>query len=159
MRILKIIGDIDININLPEDTEVFESKLSDYMVTEYEEKFDMIFCIHALQTLWADQVGDAIQKLVKDLKDRGELHIHVPATEQAMKTLLKNENDPTLFYMIWGSKENPFHVGFNLVFLRALVEESGALIRQATIGLFSMKRGDEEVKAVEHIIVATVDRS
>jgi hypothetical protein len=159
MRVLKIIGDINIGLDLPKDTEVVEIAINDYMVTDYEEKFDMILCIHALQTLWADQTADAIQKLVDDLKEMGELHIHVPATEQATKALLKGTQDPVAFYMIWGSKERPFHSGFNLYWLRGIVENAGAIVRTATMGKFKMTSGDKELYAVEHVVIATVIRS
>jgi hypothetical protein len=159
MRVLKIIGDIDIKLDLPEDTEITEIKLDDYLVTEYENKFDIILCVHALQTLWSDQISDAAEKLVNDLEERGELHIHVPATEQAVKAMLTGTQDPVAFYMVWGTKERPFHCGFNLMWLRGIVEQSGAIVRSANMGVFKMKKGNEEVKAVEHVVIATVIRS
>ena len=143
MRVLKIIGDIGINTNLPEDADITEVKLDDYMVTEYEEKFDVILCIHTLQTLWTDQLSGAIEKLLNDLVNYGELHIHVPATEQAVRAMLKGIQDPVIFYMVWGSRERPFHSGFNLLWLRALVENAGGIVRTATMGKFKMQRGDE----------------
>ena len=159
MRVLKIVGDIDIGLDLPKNTEITEVKLSDYAVTEYAEKFDMILCVHALQTLWTDQVSEVVNKLVNDLANMGELHIHVPATEQALKAMLKGSQDPVAFYMVWGSKERPFHTGFNLLWLRLIVEQTGAIIRTATMGTFKLTSGEREVSAVEHIVIATVIRS
>jgi hypothetical protein len=159
VRVLKITSDIDINVDLPEDAEITEVKLDDYMVTEYDHKFDIILCVHALQTLWTDQVSGVIQKLVDDLAQMGELHIHVPATEQALKALMKGSQDPVAFYMVWGSKDRPFHTGFNLLWLRLIVEQAGAIIRVATVGKFKLTSAGKEVPAVEHIVIATVIRS
>jgi hypothetical protein len=159
MRVLKIVGDIDIKLDLPPDTDITETKLADYLVTEYDNKFDIILCVHALQTLWPDQVSSATEKLVNDLGERGELHIHVPATEQALRSMLKGTQDPAALYMIWGTRDNPFHSGFNLMWLRAIVEQSGAIVRSANMGIFTMKKGDEDVRAIEHVVIATVIRS
>ena len=159
MRVLKIIGDIDIKLELPEDAEIVDVKINDYLVTEYDEKFDIILCVHALQTLWVGQTTQAIEKLVDDLADRGELHVHVPATEQALKSMLRQQQDPMVFYMIWGTKDRPFHSGFTLLWLRALIEQTGASIRRAEMGVFKMQQGEKEVRGVEHVVIATVDRS
>lgn len=156
MRVLKIIGDIDIKLELIEDTEITRVGLDDYIATDYDEPFDMILCVHALQTLWADEIGPVIIKLLKDLKDRGELRIHVPATEQALKSMLRQQQDPMAFYMVWGTKDNPFHSGFTLLWLRALIEQAGAVIRLADMGIFTVKQGEKDVKGVEHVVVATV---
>lgn len=158
MRVLKIIGDIDIALELPEDAHIETVKMDDYMVTEYEERFDMILCVHTLQTLWAAQIGDAVKKLVGDLAHRGELQIHVPATEHAAKALIKDETDPIAFYMIWGTEKRPFHTGFTLMWLRAIIEQSGAIVRRANIGLFNFQFNEVEVRAPEHVVTATVDR-
>lgn len=158
MRILKIIGDIDINLELPKDAEIQTAKLNDYIVTEYKEKFDIILCVQVLQTLWAAQVGQAIEKLVEDLEHMGELHIHVPATEQAAKALLKEEADPVAFYLLWGTEDRPFHTGFTLTWLRAEVMAAGAIVRSANIGLFNLRFNEREVRAPEHVVIATVVR-
>ena len=159
MRVLKIVGDINISVDLPKDAEIIEANLEEFISTEYEDKFDIILCVHVLQSLWTDQVSEVIGKLVNDLKEKGELHIHVPATEQATKALLQGVQDPVAFYMIWGSKERPSHTGFNLFWLRTLVEQTGAIVRNATMGKFKMVSGDKEVYALEHIVIATVIRS
>lgn len=159
MRILKIFGDINIEIDAPEDAEIIEIDINEYRDTEYEEKFDLIFCIHALQTFWAHEVNDVIKKLVDDLAHMGELHIHVPAVEQAAKSLLKNETDPLSFYMIWGTQNRPFHCGFTLLWLRAAVTQAGGLVRDASFSRFNIKLDDKELGAIGHAVLATVVRS
>jgi hypothetical protein len=156
MKVLKIIGDIDINAQLPEDAEVITTKIDDYMVAEYEEPFDMIFCIHVLQTMWGTRVNGVIDKMVKELKPMGELHVYVPAVEYAAKVLAKNNPDPVALYMIWGSQDRPFHCGFTLMWLRALVEETGAVVRSANVGIFTLNFNDQEARVPQHAVVATV---
>jgi hypothetical protein len=158
MRVLKVVGDIDVNLDLPEDTEITEIGLEDYLEATYEEKFDLIFCVHVLQALWASQVSDVIGKLVSELKQGGELHIHVPATEQAAKALLLNETDPVAFYMIWGTEKRPFHTGFTLLWLRAILTQVGAIVRNANMGIYNLTFNGREAKAVEHVVIATVIR-
>jgi hypothetical protein len=158
MRVLKIISDIEIVVTLPEDAEIVTVSMGDYLTQEYQEKFDMIFCVHSLQTLWASQVASAIKKMVGDLANLGELYIHVPATEHAAKALLRDETDPAAFYLIWGTEKRPFHVGFTLFWLRALVEQAGAIVRNANVGVFKLEFNGQEVKAPEHEILATVVR-
>jgi hypothetical protein len=156
VRVLKIIGDIDIGLDLPKDADIVEVTLPEYLDTTYEDRFDLILCVHILQTLWTDEVSAAIIKLVGDLAHLGELHIHVPATEQAVKAMLQGIHDQVAFYMVWGSKDRPFHTGFNLLWLRAIVEQTGAIIRTATMGKFSISAKDEEKVGIEHVVIATV---
>lgn len=158
MRVLKIIGKIDININVPEDAVITTVSINDYLNTQYEEKFDFIFCVYVLQSLWTNKVGSAISKLVNDLAHMGELHIYVPAAEQAAKALIKGGDDPITFYQLWGTKEFPTHTGFTLVWLRALVVQAGALVRRANLSQFKLSYEDKEVTALGHFLLATIVR-
>ena len=159
MRVLKIMGDVDIQINLPEDAEVTTVRLEDFINTDYGDlKFDIIACVHVLQTLWSHEVFDAIQKLVDTLANKGELYIHVPGIEQAVKPLIKNTLDPVAFYLIWGSEKTPFHTGFTLMWLRQLVMKAGGIVRNANVGLFNLEYSGKKVKGIEHHLLATVVR-
>lgn len=158
MRVLKIIGGIDINVNVPEGSEITTVTLQEYLETEYDHQFEFIFCVHVLQTLWSSEVGPAINKLIKDLAHMGELHIYVPAAEQAAKAFIKGETDPALFYLFWGTKKEPHHSGFTLMWLRALLVQSGALVRRANLSRFTLNFEDQETNAVGHYLLATVLR-
>jgi len=159
MRILKILGNIEIDFEVPEDAIVESVKINDYLVTEYEEKFDLIFCIHTLQLLWPYQVADAISKMVADLKDKGELHIHVPATDMAMEKFINNHADIAPLYMLWGTVENPFHCGFTLLYLRVLLTNcKGALVREAKTGAYTISKDDQKEQVPEYVVVTTVIR-
>lgn len=159
MRVLKIVGDIDIAIDVPEGTEIITTDMETYLNTTYEEKLDMIFCIHALQTLWGSEVTGAIEKLVNDLAHMGELHVHVPAIEQAAKSLIRGETDPLAFYLTWGTPARPFHCGFTLMWLRALIVQAGAIVREATMNSFVLESDGQELGAIGHAVLATVIRS
>lgn len=158
MRVLKIIGGIDININVPEGSEITTVTLKEYIKTEYDTQFEFIFCVHVLQTLWSSEVGAVVEKLVNDLAQMGELHIYVPAAEQAAKAFIKGETDPALFYLFWGTKKKPHHSGFTLMWLRALLVQSGALVRRANLSQFTLTFEDQEANALGHYLLATVVR-
>ena len=158
MKVLKIIGDIDITADLPEDAIIQTVKLDDYMVTEYPERFDMILCVHVLQTLWAHQVSAVIAKMVGEVKHLGELHIQVPATELAAKSLLKNVTDPLAFYLIWGTTSRPFHCGFTLLWLRAQMEQTGVITRYANSRAIELLFDGKKRRIPEHAVIATVIR-
>ena len=158
MRILKIAGDVDIKLDVPDDAEVVDVAIDEYLVYDFEEKFDLIFCTHALQSLWATELSEAFKKLVDDLAHMGELHIHVPAIEPAVKSIIKNVVDPLAFYVLWGTRGRPFHSGFTLEWLRATVEAAGGLVRSANMGMFRLQREDEVIDAIEHVVIATVIR-
>jgi len=158
MKVLKIVGDLDIKTDLPEDAEITTVKLDDYMVSECEEQYDMILCVHVLQTLWAHQVGDVIKQMIGELKDRGELHIQVPSAELAAKAMLKNQTDPLAFYLIWGTSNRPFHCGFTLLWLRAMVAQAGAIERYANVRIIKLQFNGSEENVPEHYVIATVIR-
>jgi hypothetical protein len=159
VRVLNIESDISAKLDLPKGTEIVEIKLNDYLNTTYEEKFDMIVCVHALQRLWPHQLGDAFKKLTHDLKDMGELHIHVPATDIACKALTKSQADPASLYMIWGNVDKPFHCGFTMLWLRAMLQEiEGVIIRDANAALYRVQYQDQERKIPEYVVVATIRR-
>jgi hypothetical protein len=155
MRVLKITGQIDINLDIPEGSEVTTVSLQDYLETEYEHPFDFIFCVHVLQTLWAKQVGAAVEKLIHDLAHMGEIHLYVPAAEQAAKSMLKGETDPVIFYLLWGTEDQPSHTGFTLLWIRALLVQYGALVRRAEFSRLSLSFNDKESNVLGHYLLAT----
>jgi hypothetical protein len=120
------------------------------------DRYDLIVCVHVLQTLFASDVMEVFVKMANDLVPMGELHVHVPAMDFAAKKIIKSDADPIAFYMVYGSKETPFHCGFNLLWLRALATQAGMLVRSAQAGLFDITYSDRKVQVPEHVVVATV---
>ncbi len=155
MKVLQVYGsepmDVSALISGAETTDVKIEKLMDV-----EERYDIVFSWHSMQTVPAQLAPTIVQKMVDLLNAHGELWIIVPDFEWVMEQMTSENPNPVTMQVLFGDDNKPYRSAYTLAFLRALIEECrGMITRTATHDLYSLETsGGHRVKVVQNRIIA-----
>lgn len=155
MKVLQVYGvnpmDVSEMIDGAETTDV---RVEDVM--NVEEKYDIVFCWHALQVMQGNVAPTIVQKMVDLLNVHGELWLIVPDFDWIAQQMASNNPSPVTMQVLFGDDTIPYRSTYTLAFLRALVEEcKGMITRTATHDVYALTvTGDRKVQVVQNRVIA-----
>lgn len=141
-------------IELEESVEPFATGFAD-------EKFDMVAVAGTLEKQPRKKVLHCVNEWRRLLKPAGQLDILVPNLGWACRSIMRgelNENWPGILATLYGTQEDEgeFHkTAFTLQMLRAVLENAGFVMRQATLVPWEIVHGENTIGA-EHIYIQAV---
>jgi 2-polyprenyl-3-methyl-5-hydroxy-6-metoxy-1,4-benzoquinol methylase len=118
------------------------------------ELYDVVYCSHALQFVPRQKVPLTIEALKAKVKSGGELWFITPSLEWAASQVVRNEPNPLIQTTIYGNGEEVYRSGFTLLWLRALLENIGLIVRKATQQMWMVKQGEDTLTIPENVVVA-----
>lgn len=121
-----------------------------------DNTYDLVVMDHVLQLASRMQVAQLIKIYKMALKIGGDLVIFVPSLEWAASLIATNDDPPaTAYFSIYGGDNEPHLSGMTLLWLRALAQQAGMHVKQATGEWYLARIGEDEEKVMQNVLIAT----
>lgn len=155
MKVLQVYGVETMDVSaLIEGAETTDVRVEE--VTKVTEKYDIVFCWHAMQSVPGHIAPVIVQHMVDLVNVHGELWLITPDFEWVAQQMESDNPSPITMQVLFGDDDHHYRSAYSLVFLRALVEECrGMIVRIATHDTYAIEvTGGRKVQAVQNRVVA-----